>query len=102
MEKVIAILDFIILENVKYVNANTITYDRLSTTQIKITSESDGCKIYQFNVKGNLLHIIDDSQLMPTSISNESNLIENNLEYWTTQENSENVKSSINNFISRS
>ena len=83
----------------EYVSGDEITYDRLSTTQIKITSESDGCKIYQFNIKGNLLHIIDDSQLMPTSISNESNLIENNLEYWTTQENSEIAQSSINNDI---
>ena len=68
-------------------DGNIITYDRLSSTQIKITDENSD-KVYQFNNKGNLLYTTDNTQPNQSTITNENNCIingdfRNELEGWT-------------------
>ncbi len=88
----------------EYVNANTITYDRLSATKIKITENND-YEIYQFNSKGVLLHIIDSNnnnvQSEETLFGNSYNYIangefKNNLDNWTTTGDFRTTQSIIN------
>lgn len=83
-----------------YADRKTITYDRLSATQIKITSGSDDCKIYQFNIKGSLMYIVDSAQPVHSTLSNESNLVrdgrfQNGLQEWTTTGVSETTPATI-------
>lgn len=68
------------------VDGNIVTYDRLSSTQIKITDKNSD-KIYQFNKKGNLLYTTDNTQPNQSTITNENNCIingdfRNELEGW--------------------
>ena len=91
-------------DGTKYVNANTITYDRLSTTKIKITENSD-YEIYQFNSKGTLLYIIDSNNdyvqseelLFGSSYNYIANSeFKNDLDYWTTTGDFKTTQSIIN------
>ncbi len=42
-----------------YIDGNSLTYERLSSTQIKLTDGTDNFEIYQFGKSGNLLYTVD-------------------------------------------
>ncbi len=44
-----------------YVDGNSLTYERLSSTQIKLADGIGNFEIYQFGIKGNLLNTIDSN-----------------------------------------
>lgn len=74
-------------DGTNYVDGNIIFYDRLSTTQIKVTDKNSD-KIYQFNNKGNLLYTTDNTQPNQSTITSGNNYItngdfKNELEDWT-------------------
>ena len=83
-----------------YVAGNIITYDRLSSTQIKITN-GNKCEIYQFSNKGSLMYKLDGAQPIHSTLSSESNLVknggfQNGLQEWTTTNVSQTTQSTIN------
>ncbi len=83
-----------------YVVGNKITYDRLSSTQIKITN-GNKCEIYQFSNKGSLMYKLDGAQTIHSTLSSESNLVknggfQNGLQEWTTTNVSQTTQSTIN------
>lgn len=43
-----------------YIDGNSLTYERLSSTQIKLTDGTENFEIYHFGIKGNLLYSVDN------------------------------------------
>ncbi|MBR5545123.1 MAG: carbohydrate binding domain-containing protein [Clostridia bacterium] len=43
-----------------YIDGNFLTYERLSSTQIKLTDGTENFEIYHFGIKGNLLYSVDN------------------------------------------